>query len=89
MQVQLVILTLDFIEEGVIRKSITCYFTELMLLCNYAICVDGRKWSCQFSQPVQKSGCNFQLRKMKVHLVAKKKMPGIPWTDLEVMNSEC
>jgi len=50
--------------------------------------VDGRKWSCHFSQPVQKSGCNFRLKKTKVHLIAKKKMPGVSWTDFEVLNKK-
>jgi len=50
------------------------------------LCVDGRKWSCHFSQPVQKSGCSFRLKKMKVHLIAKKITPGVSWTDFEVID---
>ena len=46
----------------------------------------NEKWSYRFSQPVQKNGCKFRLKKTKVHLTAKKKMPGVSWTDFEVTN---
>ena len=50
--------------------------------------VDGRKWSCHFSQPIQKNGCCFRLKKMKVHLMVKKKKSGVSWTNFEVINKE-
>lgn len=45
---------------------------------------DGRKWSCQFSQLVIREKCKVQLRKMKIHLIIIKKVPGSLWQTLEV-----
>src|SRR6218665_559914 len=46
--------------------------------------VDGRKWSCCFNQLVDKSCCRFQIKKLKIHLVAKKLLPDVHWPTYEV-----
>lgn len=46
--------------------------------------VDGRKWSCCFNQLVDKSSCRFQIKKLKIHLIAKKELHDVHWQSYEV-----